>query len=517
MTNPSIPALIQQMQQPGFYPHSVVEPIELIQTHISYVLLTGEYAYKVKKPVNFGFLDFSTLEKRRHFCQEELRLNQRGAAELYLAVVGITQTGDRYQLDGAGEAIEYAVKMCQFPQEELFLNRFEVGKLTEFDLEALGRVVAAFHSRAATSEYIDTFGAIAQIRQAIDDNYDQVKAYVGSLQTQAQYEATRSYTDQFLDQRQTILEQRVTGHFIRECHGDLHLRNICRWQNQVLLFDCIEFNEPFRFVDVMYDVAFTVMDLEARDRADLANAFLNTYLEETGDWEGLQVLPLYLSRQAYVRAKVNSYLTDDPGIPATMQQTAALTASAYYRQAWEYSQPHLGRIFLMSGLSGSGKSTVARRLSRQLSQEYQAIHIRSDAVRKHLGGVNLHQQGGDELYTPEMTARTYDRLLKLGLLLADQGYSVILDAKYDRQTVRLNAIAATQLHQIPLQILHCHAPLEVLEQRVQTRTGDITDATLSVLAQQIFEAFHESEQANVNSIDTTQDIATQINDVLVFV
>ncbi|KGF71719.1 hypothetical protein DO97_15970 [Neosynechococcus sphagnicola sy1] len=506
MSDPSLPPLIQQMLQPGFYPHLVTEPIQLLQTHVSYVLLTGDYAYKLKKPVNFGFLNFSTLEQRQHFCTEELRLNQRGAGNLYLAVLPITQAGSQFQLEGPGETVEYTLKMRQFPQEGLFLHRFEQGLLTTVEMEELGRVVAAFHAQSQTSAYIDSFGEISQIRAAIDENYQQTEKYVGGPQTQAQYQATRHFTDEFFAGRQAFFASRIQNHWIRECHGDLHLRNICVWNHQILLFDCIEFNEPFRFVDVMYDVAFTVMDLEARHRPDLGNAFLNTYIEQTGDWEGLQALPLYLSRQAYVRAKVTSFLLDDPTIPAAMKQEAEQTAAHYYRLAWEYTQPRTGQLIIMAGLSGSGKSTTARHLARQIG----GIHIRSDAVRKHLGGITPQERGGSELYTPEMTQKTYDRLLELGILLATQGFSVILDAKYDRQGLRSAAIAEAQAHKLPLKLFYCTAPLNVLEERLHQRTGDIADATVEVLAQQYFEPLTEVETPWSQTIDTTQPLDSQL-------
>ena len=310
----ALPTLIQQMLKPEFYPHPVTEPIELIQTHISYVLLTGEYAYKVKKPVNFGFLDFTALAQRKYFCEEELRLNQRGAPHLYLEVLPITKEDHQLSLNGEGEPIEYALKMCQFPQEALFIHLFEKGDLTEKWMEDLGRVVAKFHTQAQTNEAIRGFGSVSQIREAIDQNYEQTKQYINGPQTQEQFDRTRKFTDKFFQEQQALFDKRVANNRIRECHGDLHLGNICFWKDQILLFDCIEFNQSFRFVDVMYDVAFVVMDLEAQKRPDLANAFLNTYVEETGDWEGLRVLPMYLIRQAYVRAKVTSFLLDEPEI-----------------------------------------------------------------------------------------------------------------------------------------------------------------------------------------------------------
>ena len=511
MTETTLPALIQQMLQPEFYPHPVKLPIQLIQTHVSYVLLTGDYAYKVKKPVNFGFLDYSTLEKRHHFCQEELRLNQRGAAELYLEVLSVGQGENGLAFsnaDSSAEPIDYVVKMRQFPQETLLTELYDRGELTETLLQDLAKTIAQFHQASATNEYIRSFGEVEQVRQAFDENYAQTEHYIGGPQTQAQFDETRAYTDRFFSEQRELFTSRIQQNRVRECHGDLHLRNIAFWQDRLWLFDCIEFNEPFRFVDVMYDLAYIVMDLEARQRPDLSTLFLNTYAEQTGDWEGLAVLPIYVSRQTYVRAKVTSFLLDDPSVPATEKDKAKETAALYYRLAWEYTQPRQGRLMLMSGLSGSGKSTTARLLAKKLG----AIHLRSDAVRKHLGGVPLDQRGNDDLYSTEMTQKTYGRLLELGTMLANQGYPVILDAKYDRQSLREAVVAEAQAHQMPLQIFHCDAPIEVLRDRLHQRTGDIADATADLLPKQFFEPFTDQEQNYVKTIDTTQDVETQLVD-----
>ncbi len=512
MTDASLPALIQQMLQPGFYPHACKEPIKLIQTHCSYVLLTGDFVYKLKKPVNFGFLNYSTLDLRRNFCHEELRLNQRGAAELYLEVLPITLDGEQYQLNGTAEPAEYALKMREFPSSGLFSTMFEDGKLDESHIEELGRVVARYHSKIETNDYIRSFGEIPQVRASFDENYEQTTHYIGGPQTQQQFDQTKQYTDKFFAERAEIFQTRMANNFIRECHGDLHMQNICMWHEQILLFDCIEFNEPFRFVDVMYDVAFTVMDLEARQRKDLANVFLNTYAEQTGDWEGLQVLPLYMSRQAYVRAKVISFLLNDPGVPAAVKEESAKIATPYYTQAWEYTQPRQGQLFLMSGVSGSGKSTAARHLAKRIG----AIHLRSDAVRKHLGGIPLYERGGSDLYSQEMTAKTYGRLLELGILLANQGYQVILDAKYDRAALRGDAIAQSQSHNIPLQIIECTAPVEVLQERLYNRTGDIADATADLLSSQLqnAEPFTDSEKTYLKTLDTTRPLTAQLEGVI---
>ncbi|MFS8855184.1 AAA family ATPase [Synechococcus sp. H55.2] len=528
MADAHLPPLIQAMLDPAFYPHPAQDPIQLIQTHISYILLTGDYAYKVKKPLDFGFLNFTTLEQRRHFCQEELRMNQRGAPGLYLQVLPIFQTNGRFQFSGSGELVEYALQMRQFPQEQLFSNLFERGELTPALMEELGRVVAMFHAQAETNDYIRSFGRPERVREAFDENYAQTQRYIGGPQTARQYRETRAYTDRFFAERQELFQQRIEQDRIRECHGDLHLRNICFWEGKILLFDCIEFNEAFRFVDVMYDVSYAVMDLDARYRPDLGNVYLNTYLEETGDWEGLKILPIYLNRQAYVRAKVTSFLLEDPTATEETKATAFRTAARYYRLAWEYTLPKQGQLFLMSGLSGSGKSTVARHLARQQG----AIHIRSDAVRKHLAGIPLWQRGGPAVYTPEMTDKTYRRLVQLGVELAQEGYTVILDAKFDRQALRGMAIAQAQQRGIPLHILHCYAPEPVLRERLQRRSqapqtgcidgveqrpADIADATAEMLTEQQahWEEFSELERPFLRVLDTSQDWPSQLQQLWV--
>ncbi|MFS8120126.1 MAG: AAA family ATPase, partial [Microcoleus sp.] len=404
--------------------------------------------------------------------------------------------------------VEYVLKMREFPQDSLFLSLLERGLLTAQLMADLGREVAKFHSTAVSNSYIRTFGEVSQIRTAIDNNYQLSQRYIGGPQTQTQYQETKDYTDAFFAENQELFNQRIANNKIRECHGDLHLRNIAFWQDKILLFDCIEFNESFRFVDVMYDVAFTVMDLESRGRRDLGNVFLNTYIEQTGDWEGLQLLPLYLSRQAYVRAKVTSLMLDDTAISTTEKAEISQTAAHYYKLAWEYTKLRRGKLTLMSGLSGSGKSTAARYLAARTG----AIHIRSDAVRKHLGGIPVNERGGEDLYSDAMTTQTYGRLLELGIILANRGWDVILDAKFDRQNLRTNAINLAKSHCLPLQIIYCTAPIEVLRARVQQRRGDIADATAELLNSQqaAFEPFTELEQISVNTVDTVQDLGVQL-------
>jgi aminoglycoside phosphotransferase family enzyme/predicted kinase len=489
--------LIEQLKNPNFYPHPVKIPIEIIQTHASIIFLTGDYAYKIKKPVNYNFLDFSTLEKRKYYLEQELKLNKKVAANIYLEVLSINDDRGTISLNGTGKAIEYILKMNQFPQECLLSKIFERGELTENTIESLAKKVAQFHQQAETNSYITQFGDLAIIKHAFDENYQQTEKYINFVQTQKQYDETKGYTDKFFTEHGDWLEERQKKGMIRECHGDLHLNNICQWQGEVQLFDRIEFNESFRFVDVMYDIAFTAMDLTARNREDLANLFLNTYLEQTADWEGLKVLPIYLTRQAYVRAKVNSFLLDVD----TFSETIKTTAQHYYQLAWQYTQPQKPRLILMSGFSGSGKSTIGKVIAKKLN----GIQIRSDAVRKHLAGIDLNQTGNLDIYSLEMSQKTFAKLAELAEILIPLGYPVILDARYDKYAWREPLLTYAQSLRIPFHIVHCHAPIEILRQRIAARKGDISDATIEVLNAQIekTEPFNEKEQPYLISLDTT--------------
>lgn len=280
----ALPLLVQRMLQPEFYPHPVQTPVQLLQTHISYVFLTGEFAYKVKKPTQFGLLDFSTLEQRAFFCQEELRLNRRLSPALYLAVLPIYENDGSYDLksasDPGAEIVDYALQMRQFAQEGLFSHLLDHGQLTAAHMQQLGQSVACFHATAETSPEIQANGTLESLQAIDEENYTLTQAFMGKSQTQEQWQQTRGFTQQFWRDHQDWLQQRQDK--IRECHGDLHLNNVCLYQDHIQIFDCIEFCREFRHIDGMYDVAFMVMDLDFHHRGDLGNVFLNTYLEKTG-------------------------------------------------------------------------------------------------------------------------------------------------------------------------------------------------------------------------------------------
>ena len=498
-----LPPLIQAMLKPSFYPHAAPGPIHLVQTHISYVVLTGEYAYKMKKPVDLGFLDFSTLDKRRHYCHEELRLNKLSAPALYLEVLPIVEMDGGYRFAAPGEdedAVEYALKMRQFDEGQLLTNVFERGELTEERIVEIAQKLAALHRASLTNDAIAEFGRPESVAAMAEENYGHVRPFIGTTQDEEQFKATKAFTDAFIRENGAIFERRRVGGKIRECHGDLHLNNICIHDGRIEFFDRIEFTDLFKNIDVIYDLAFLMMDLQFRGRKDLANILANTYLEQTGDYEGALLLPLYLTMRAYIRGKVNSIRQADQHLDAEKRSAAIEEAKAYFKHAWEYTRPKQGAVLCMSGLSGSGKSTIARRLAQPLD----ALHLRSDAVRKHLAGIPL-EETSETLYTEDMTRRTYGELARLGMQLAAEGFTVVLDARFGRAEERREAIESAEARGLRLKFLLCSTGLATMKQRLRDRAADVSDATSALVDQQAaeFEAFSEAERALTIELDTT--------------
>ena len=478
----ALPELIRQMMEPQFYPHAVKEPIRLVQTHISWVLLTGSFAYKVKKPMNFGFLDFTTPQKRAHFCREELRLNRRFAPELYLAVLPLGRdAGQSWRFCDEARAEDYTLKMREFPQDALWRQCFEAGTLTTQMMARLGRLLAGIHKDAPAGPEIAHFGDIEEVRQVISDNYGASRSFLDNLQTRDQLDQTSAFTRSFLATHKDLLCHRRDNGFIKECHGDLHLNNICNYNNDIHIFDCIEFNREFRCIDPIYDVAFLMVDLLVRDRRDFAYAFFNAWLEWSGDYDGACLLPLYCSMRAYVRAKIYSFQTVDEQIADQERSLAAEKAKHFYRQAWQCTQAENQNIWVVCGLSGSGKSTVATYLAQMMG----AVHIKSDALRKHMVGIAPDRAAPAAAYETSMSRRVYEKMTELAVRLAREGVSVVLDAKYDRKSLRRSLTKAANKWDIQASFIWCCASKDVLEQRLRERTGDVSDATPALIPQQL--------------------------------
>lgn len=497
------------MREPGFYPHHVDAPIDVVQTHISFVVLTGPYAYKIKKPVDLGFLDFTTLEKRLHYCNEELRLNQALAPNLYLEVVPIYIRNGRYALHRSGEnskVAEYAVRMRQFDEYDLLINVFERG---EFDLEFAGRLgerIAGVHQTAPVVNPLNSYGTAEAMAESVRQNFEMILPFVGSIVPQELFEGLRTFMDTFIEENRRLFDLRIKEGRIRECHGDLHLRNICVYRGRVELFDRIEFNDAFKNIDVMYDLAFLLMDIRYRGRRGLANRLLNTYLEATGDYGGTLMLPFYQSVRALIRGEVALLLSADGEVDAPRREQARNDGLRHLEHAIEYAKISRGRLVVTCGLSGAGKSTFARTLAERID----AIQIRSDAVRKHLAGVSLTEHG-EAIYSEAYTTATYAKLIELGILLAERGYTVILDAKFDRSDFRRKLIEKATSFDLPVRFVLCQAPLDVLKKRLVQRIGDISDATELLIDSQAkqFESFEGDEKEILISLNTQDESALE--------
>ncbi|MDI6776108.1 MAG: AAA family ATPase [Syntrophales bacterium] len=466
------PKLVETMSKPEFYPH-MPERVELIQTHASYIFIAGDCVYKVKKAVDFGFLDFTDLDKRKYFCHEELRLNQRLAPETYLEVVGIGEDVGGNIVLGRGEHIvEYAVKMRKLPQERMLKKLLAAGEVDVSIMEAIARKLVDFHRNAATGDRINLTGGIETIRRNHDENFAQTKPYLEITIPEYQYRFIKSYADDFMDKKEALFRKRVADHKIRDCHGDLHLEHICI-TDSIVIFDCIEFNERFRFEDVAAEVAFLVMDLDYNGYTEYADAFVRAYIGYAGDGDIHTLLNFYRCYYAYVRGKVTSFMIDDKTMREEGRRVAVEAASRYFDLAYTYAaRLEKPTLILMAGLMGTGKSVLARNIAPRLGAEV----IRTDVLRKkifHLAPTERHYEDfGKGIYSDEVSRRTYEKALAIACEKLQEGRSVIIDASYKRREERMKAARAAEKALADFFVIECICPEEVIKERLHARTSD---------------------------------------------
>lgn len=497
-------SLIAALQNPALYPHPV-EGFRVIETHISWVLLTGPYAYKFKKPVDFGFLNFTELSARQHFCEEELRLNQRLTDDLYLEVLPICGSEQAPSLGGEGPAIEYALKMRQFPQDQLLSAIQERGELDERHIDALAEQISRFHLSAPQVAQDHPLGTPEAVMAPVQQNFEQIRPMLSDKADLQQLDALEAWAQSSYERLQPLLAERKAQGFIRECHGDIHLGNVAQIDDQVVLFDCIEFNEPFRLIDIASDAAFLAMDLEDRGLKCMARRFISTWLEHTGDYQSLELLNFYKAYRAMVRGKVSLFRL---GQEQDSVQRAVILRQyrAYAALAESYSAIPTPFLAITHGVSAVGKSHVAMRLVEALG----AIRLRSDVERKRLFGEqdSLHaDQLQSGIYSAEASQATYDRLHELAREVLHAGFPVVIDATYLKAAQRQAACQAAEESGAPFLILDCHAPDAViagwLSQR-QSEGRDPSDATMAVIeAQQTArEPLDAEEQLHSGRVDT---------------
>ena len=503
-TNPCAPPIIQDLLNPRAYPGNIADPISLIETHISWVLLAGQHAYKIKKPVNFGFLDFSTLEMRRAACLEELRINKRYSPDLYIDVTPICGTPPFSRIGGSGDAVEYAVVMSRFPPDQTFDQLASAGTLTSDHILLFADLLAHFHLSLPPAPEQSGDAALRHADHFVAANFAHLRNRVDADPQRSELESLAEWTlNERVRRGQQLLVRCREGH-IRECHGDLHMGNVVLLDGKVRLFDGIEFNADLRWIDTINEVAFPLMDLEVQGHPDLAYRFLNRYLELNGDYAGICVLDYYRLYRAMVRAKVASLRRQQ-----TSNQNERAACDRQLQRYIDYGlrliQPKRPKLIIMHGFSGSGKSMLASDLAAQLP----GIRLRSDIERKRsqLSQAASEDETPRNLYQPDKIRATYEWLLGKARLILECGHTVILDATFLRQEWRERAFHIAFECHAEFRIVDCQAPVELLQARIQTRqkdASDPSDADMSVLKRQMEETepLTEEERSNAISVDT---------------
>lgn len=499
--------LVESLRNPARWPSAAA--VTIIETHISYVLLTGTHAYKIKKAVNLGFVDFTTLAARRFSCEEELRLNRRLAPSVYLQVVAIAGTADAPIVGGAGPPIEYAVQMREFPQDALLSRMLAANRLSPERVDAIADRVAAFHAAIASARPPGAFGSPAETLRLALENFTQIRPSVDPAD-RATLDGLSEWTRRECTRRSTVFERRYRDGFVRECHGDLHVGNIALVDGELAIFDCIEFSEAMRWTDVMSDVAFLVMDLEDRGRPDLGARFLNAYLERTGDYAGVPVLRFHLAYRAMVRAKV-AWMRAAQLTASDTRQAPLVEYRGYIELATRYAHRAHAAVVLMHGLAGSGKTTASQRLIEAID----AIRVRTDIERKRVHGLGAAARTaspvGGGLYTADMTEGTYRRVASLVRDIVAGGYVAVVDGAFLKRWQRTWFRELARELAVPFAIVDCRATMATLRRRVAERVRKAEDASEADQAVLDFQQANEEplgadEQADPIACDTDEPL-----------
>jgi aminoglycoside phosphotransferase family enzyme/predicted kinase len=479
--------LIRALQDPALYDHPVGD-ISLVETHISWVILTGDIVYKIKKAVKFGFLDFSTLERRHFYCSEEVRLNRRFAPDLYLDVVEVTGEPDRPELQGEGQPIEYAVRMRQFAQQALLSSMAASHALTTGHIDEIAELVAAMHDRAAVAGSSEPYGSPGDIHHWVMENFEHIRPALKNTLQRQQFDRLEQWCEREFQDKQDVIHARRDKGFIRECHGDLHLGNLALVDGRITPFDCLEFNPSLRWIDVMSETAFLVMDLQDRGYADLAYRFLNGYLQKSGDYGGVRILRYYLVYRALVRAKVAVLRLCQEEPAAGGAKAAWDEYTSYMKLSRHYAGSTSPALIITHGVSGTGKSWYARRLA--ISQS--AIQIRSDVERKRLFGypMNAHTGSGIRtgIYTAEAGMKTYARLADLARYVIEGGFTAVVDAAFLTYAERDRFRALAARLGVSFVLLSFTADEDTLRDRIRRRQAsgkDPSEAGMEVLQAQL--------------------------------
>jgi len=479
---PTQQKLIAALCDPLRYPHAA-KTVRVLETHISWVLLAGRYAYKIKKAVDLGFLDFTELEKRRHYCEEEIRLNRRFAPRLYLGVVAISGTPEQPDLGENGRPIEYAVKMRRFAADALMDKQLARGKLTPQHIDSLAGTLARFHA-SLPPPGDPAYGSPASIQSDALQDFEQLQQLLHDAKDLEILASVRRASDRAFAACAKIFEQRHADGRVRECHGDLHLGNIVLLRGKPVPFDGVEFNPELRWIDVINDIAFLYMDLLFHKQPQLAARFLNAWLEQTGDYAGTAVLRFYCAYRAMVRAKVGAIRASQPGLSKRVRAQEMGACRNHIALASQCLARQHPVLIITHGLPGSGKTSFAQAALEQL----QAVRIRSDVERKRMFGLTAQEdshstvEGG--IYRTQATTRTYARLLELAQQLLAAGHAVIVDAAFLKHEERRQFHVLAERMRIPFAIASLQVEKQLLRTRImqrQSQGNDASEAGLAVL------------------------------------
>ncbi len=508
----SLPAFIEAMLRVEFYPHRPRE-VTLVQSHISYVLLAGNEVYKVKKPVRFSFLDFSTLEQRRHFCHEEVRLNRRLAPDAYRGVVAICFHHGGYRLadDSDAGAVEYAVHMRRLPDDRMLDRLLERDAVTGEMIDAVVARLVAFHRAADCGAEVAANGDPAAIWRVLEENYDGVRPFRDVTIASGDDVAIQSFAREFMARHDALFRRRQAEQRIRDCHGDLHSEHLCFADDGLVIYDCIEFNQRLRYCDVASEIAFLAMDLEYHDRPELAAQLVASYAAHATDPDLPRLAPFYQCYRAYVRGKVDSLKSVEAEVSEADRAAAGASAQQHFSLAYRYTWVEHACVVAICGLSGSGKSTIAAALRARTG----FVHVNSDVVRKELAGIaatGRRSAAYDEgIYAAEHSAATYRTMIERARAALAAGQGVIIDATFQRRRDRdeLRALAADLL--VPVHFVECQCSEEETRRRLDARgVNTPSDADWNVYVEQRrrFEAF-AAEEGRI-----TVDASTALPDIL---
>lgn len=518
MSKTELPPLVQSLLNPAFYPHKCTG-VSLLQTQMSFIFLTGEYAYKIKMPVNLGYLDYTTLENRKYFCDKELLLNKRLAPDVYLEVIPIVKHGEKYTLGGTGQIVEYTLKMRQLPQDRMMDVLLAANKVSDEMVAAVACKLAEFHSRAETNLEISQYGSITSIHVNTEENFNQTRKYIGTSISLEQFQAIENYTNDFMKKNTALLERRVNNGRIRDCHGDVHSAHVC-FTDSIAIFDCIEFNDRFRYCDVASEIAFLAMDLEYSGHYHLAAILISSYINASLDQEIYELLNFYKCYRAYVRGKVWSFKIDLIHLSQVEKDEACRTANKYFALACSYTRVR-PLLIMAAGLMGTGKSTLMNAAAAHLRIRV----ISSDVTRKQLVGIPLTRQKFEDfdkgIYTSEFTRRTYQQMFDWARESLRQRQSVILDASFKARKDRKEAMDMARETGAQLLVIECVLDEELVKKRLEQRIreGSVSDGRWELLGEQkkSFEEITEIPPENHLVIDTAKPVTEIVKDVLTYI